>query len=87
VYDRCPNCRGPMMFHGITSIKHVWARWLECSRCGTLTANSEYGMILETTNKPPKDWALARDVDYEGSESERSRQDHLLGMSEVQSDG
>jgi hypothetical protein len=44
-------------------------------------------MILEITNKPPKDWALAKDVDYEGSESERSRQDYLLGMSEVQSNG
>ena len=74
------------MFHGITSIQHIWARWTECTRCGTLTAHSEYGMLLETTNKPPKDWALARNVDYAGSESERFRQDYLLGVSEMQQD-
>lgn len=60
---------------------------MECSRCGTLTSADEFGMMYLRTKMPPDVKALARDVDYEGLESERVRQDYIRHLSELQPQG
>lgn len=77
MFDRCPDCKSPMLFHAITYKMGVWNRWLECTRCGTLTYGDEYGNVAGKTKTPPHKNALARDVDYGAIEAERQRQDYI----------
>lgn len=86
MYDRCPKCSTAMAFHAITAVRGEWRRWVECYRCGTLTAMMEYGTITTVTNKPPDRKELARDQDYQRIESERFRQDYLRDLPQVQPD-
>ncbi len=83
MFDRCPDCKSPTLFHAITYTNRIWRRWIECTRCGTLTSGDEYGNMPLKTKTPPHKNNLARDVDYEGLESERVRQDYIRLVPEV----
>lgn len=50
--DRCPLCKGPLAFHGI-SVRPVWAKWMWCLLDETYVACDEFGAIMLITKKIP----------------------------------
>lgn len=87
-YDRCPDCRGPMSFHAITSVKGVWRRWLECSKCQVYVHTDQFGTnAFKVKSAPPKN-ALARNevLPDAGTAADRFGQDYLRDLPGVQRD-
>lgn len=87
LYDRCPQCRGPMHFHAITSVAKIgWRRWLDCEKCGLFVSSDSHGGNVRVDKSAPPKKALARNevLADAGSAADRFGQDYVRNLSEVQ---
>lgn len=68
--ERCPTCRGPMVFHAITTGKNGWRRWVECLKCSeaknvvSFVSMTEHGDVDVAISTPPPKSMLARNEEY-----------------------
>ena len=88
IYDRCPQCRGPMWFHAITSTKGIWRRVMECDKCKVYVAADAFGANVAVTREMPPKKALARNevLADAGSAADRFGQDDIRSLPGVQPD-
>jgi hypothetical protein len=83
--DRCPACKGFMVFETIIS-EPIWTRWTLCTRCGAYTSQSDDG-VTQTGGTPPKARLAPPKPKVDNDDNdriERPRLDELHGLQEVQ---